>query len=88
VEIVGAHADGDVSNGPGWLESFIDWRSRAIRADLARAIRGAGEGTKLKTESKSRSLRCAAGTRIREWKKKPAASVGMTESQVGTLEQK
>ena len=40
----------------------------------------------LKRKDKSRSLRCAAGARIRERKKKPAAPVGMTALPFGRLE--
>src|SRR6266581_3913362 len=42
LEIAGTHAHGDVSNGQGWIEPVGHWRSRAIRANLAGAIRGAG----------------------------------------------
>ena len=40
----------------------------------------------LKRRDKSRSLRCAAGARIREREKKPAAPVGMTALPFGRLE--
>jgi hypothetical protein len=43
---------------------------------------------KLKNEDESRSLHCAAGARVRERKKKPAAPVGMTGLHLGALEKK
>jgi hypothetical protein len=45
---------------------------------------GANEG-EWGRRSKSRSLHCAAGARVREQRKKPAAPVGMTGGMAETL---
>src|SRR3989441_895695 len=47
MEITGTDADGDVSLGPGRIELAGDWGSRAIYADLTRAVRSAGESMRV-----------------------------------------